>query len=291
MNRVVLILSVALGILLCVSDATAQKQTIEVKDGVIFVDGKALSPASSSEHLLRGLDAHIVAPPNTTILFEVDGSFFRVSALGAEEMGRPLFPLSQVSQRRSQADAERGVPREEIFIVQQAEELRARAREMERIGVQLQSERVPDSELFKMIETLRRSAMEAEQVARALPHFRAQGYLSEVREQNVELYERLVREQRLEEESIRLSTEIRALGDTADRDVRINQLRDRLEEIFQIKQENRQHEIEELEARLVSMQKRLEKRERYHDYIIERRLNQLIGSQGETAGPVEPSNR
>jgi hypothetical protein len=284
MKRVVLFVFVALGLSLGVSSLAAQNHTIEIRDGRVFVDGRAVEVNSESDLSLNGLNAQVRVPANTSLVFEVDGNLYRISSAGVEELDRPLFPTRIY--RMSAAPDETGMERRDIsreasFIVQQAEELRARAGEMERIGVQLQTARVPDGQLFEMIESLRRSAIEAEQVAQALPHYRTQSYLSEVRSQNVELYERLVREQRLEEESLRLSETIRALPAGTERNARVAELRDRLEQIFQIKQENRQHEIEELEARLNSLQQRLEKRDRYHDYIIERRLNQLIGSEND----------
>jgi hypothetical protein len=258
-----------------VSVAVAQTHVIEVRNGHIYVDGRVVE--GSAYALIPAIDARFVAPSDVAIMIELDGRILRITPEGAQEIDGSLLTLPVEGGSRDAA--RESSPAEANFIAAQAEELRLRAREMERIGVQLQSARVPDYELFQMIELLRQSAMEAERVAQALPHFRVQGYLSDVREQNEELYERLVREQRLEAESVRLSGEIRALAGS-ERESRIADLRQRLEEIFQIKQENRQREIEELETRLHSMQQRLEKRARYHDYIIERRLNELIGSDG-----------
>jgi hypothetical protein len=272
-------LSLACLLILSASIAAAQTHVIEVRNGQIYVDGRMIEGSVSTA--VPGIDARFVAPTAASIMIELDGRILRISPEGAQEIDGTFLTLPLDGAVRDVA--RESSPAEANFIAAQAEELRHRAREMERIGVQLQSARVPDYELFQMIEMLRHSAMEAERVAQALPHFRVQGYLSDVREQNEELYERLVREQRLEAESVRLSGEIRALSG-AEREARIADLKQRLEEIFQIKQENRQREIEELETRLHSMQQRLEKRARYHDYIIERRLNELIGSEEEGSG-------
>lgn len=265
------------------SIAGAQTHVIEIREGRVFVDGRvvdgsrALPVSGDDAQIDAQIDARFELPAHAAIMIDLDGIVLRFSPDGVQQLDGTLLSLPLEGQARD--ISQESAPAEAKFIAAQAEELRRRAREMERIGVQLQSARVPDFELFQMIEMLRQSAMEAERVAQALPHFRVQGYLSDVREQNEELYERLVREQRLEAESVRLSAEIRHLSSGAQRDERIAHLRAQLEEIFQIKQDNRQREIEELEARLQSMQRRLEKRARHHDYIIERRLVQLIGSE------------
>jgi hypothetical protein len=279
MNRILSLIACCL----VVGIAGAQTHTIEITTGRVYVDGALVQDSMSTA--LGMLEARFTIPESADLLLEIDGRLVKISAAGIEELRRPLFVAGGRSNvDRSRAGDDGGVAAEAYFITAQAEELRARAREMERIGVQLQASRVPDQELFQLIEMLRQSAVAAEQVATALPHFRAQGYLSDVREQNEELYQLLLREQYLENESLRLSAEIRVLSG-AEREARVGELRERLEEIFQMKQDNRKREIEELESRLSSMQRRLEKRARYHDYIIERRLNELIGSEDRGSDP------
>jgi hypothetical protein len=51
-----------------------------------------------------------------------------------------------------------------------------------------------------------------------------------------------------------------------------------LEDIFEIKQENRRREVERLQRQIRELQQNLRKREQMRDRMIDRRLGQLIDS-------------
>lgn len=279
-------------LLVSVAAAHAQVHTIEVKEGGVSIDGQpvtadVLPPSFNAE----GTEARFVLTQGAAAFLNVNGRVYRFSADGVQEVDevRPSSVRSAAARRAaapmqvaSVAAQEGGDAQPEMaMIVEQAEVLRERARELERLSIELQQTRFQSNQLFDMIESIQRSAAETEQVARSLPHLQAQRYMQEMRERNTELYEQLVREQSLERETVELSQRIRSLSEGSEREELIDRLRVRLEEIFEMKQENRRREIEELEERLGSLQHRLEKRERYHDYIIEKRLNQLIGTEEE----------
>lgn len=290
-NRLLIIAcSAVLLLAVTVSDTRAQVHRVEVTGGQVVVDGKPLHGSAVAPSFDAGrLQASFVLEGNDHAYLHIGQTLYRVSAEGVQEVG-PAERLHHAENARQEGRAvvrfaaeERPVSRqaEVSMIAEQAEVLRERARELQRMTFDLQQTRMQSNQLFDMIESIQRSAAETEQVARSLPHLQAQRYMQEMRERNTELYERLVREQSLERETLDLSQQIRTLSEGAERDQLIERLRSRLEEIFGMKQDNRRQEIAELEERLSSLQRRLEKRERYFEYIVDRRLKELIGDEDE----------
>jgi len=104
-------------------------------------------------------------------------------------------------------------------------------------------------------------------------------YLNEVQKANRELYERLVRERTMEQQAQNLAHAIRVLPeDSGERRARIDTLRTLLNEIFELKQENRRREIERLQREIQKVQRSLQKRRQMRDQMIEHRLQQLLGT-------------
>jgi hypothetical protein len=103
-------------------------------------------------------------------------------------------------------------------------------------------------------------------------------YLSEMQKANRQLYERLVRERTMEKEAQDLARVVRMLPDDSDeRRAKVDSLRALLNNIFDLKQENRRREIERLQRQIQEVQQSLQERRQMRDRMIERRLNQLLG--------------
>lgn len=102
-------------------------------------------------------------------------------------------------------------------------------------------------------------------------------YLSEIQRRHQELYRNLVRERRMESESRDIARTIRLLPDGPERKTQIDTLRATLNRIFDLKQENRRREIEQLQRQIDELERRLEQREEMQDEMIERRMNELLG--------------
>ncbi len=103
-------------------------------------------------------------------------------------------------------------------------------------------------------------------------------YLDAVQRSSRELYERLLHERRMEENAEDLARTIRLLPKGQERRVKIDTLRAMLEDIFEIKQENRRREVERLQRQIRELKENLRKREQMRDRMIDRRLGQLIDS-------------
>lgn len=123
--------------------------------------------------------------------------------------------------------------------------------------------------------TSRRGGLEAAAGRRAGPQ---RQYLDAVQRSSRELYERLLRERRMEENAQSLARTIRLLPEGGERRAQIDTLRAMLEDIFAVKQENRRREIERLQRQIREIQENLRRREQMRDRMIDRHLRQLIDS-------------
>ena len=123
-------------------------------------------------------------------------------------------------------------------------------------------------------------AIDAARMARDLPYVKQRSYLADVQRTDRQLYERLIDEQRLEAETVGMAYSLRYMEDGEERDRGIEGLREQLDEMFELKQENRRREVEQIEGRLEGLRKNLAERERRRDEIVDRRLRQLLREDG-----------
>lgn len=105
-----------------------------------------------------------------------------------------------------------------------------------------------------------------------------QQYLNDVQQTSRELYERLLRERRMEQQAQDLAQVIRLLPEGGERRAKIDSLRAMLNQIFDIKQENRRREIERLQQKIQELQRSLQERRKMRETMIDRRLQQLLGT-------------
>jgi vacuolar-type H+-ATPase subunit I/STV1 len=120
--------------------------------------------------------------------------------------------------------------------------------------------------------------------SRSLQQTRAahQQYLSDVQKANRELYERLLRERTMESQAQNLARVVRMLPENSEeRRVKADSLRALLNDIFDLKQENRLREIERLQREIQNLQRSLQKRKQMREAMIDHRLNQLLTSSGD----------
>lgn len=101
-------------------------------------------------------------------------------------------------------------------------------------------------------------------------------YLESVQQDNRFLYERLLDEWGVEIETVQLAFEIRRLPEGDEREGRLRELRELLEDTFELKQENRRREVAQLESELEALRARLRERERQRARLIEVRLRELL---------------
>jgi hypothetical protein len=154
--------------------------------------------------------------------------------------------------------------------------LNEQANEFEKIRVQMDDVHF-EAQDKQLALQLRVQAENTARIAGSFPQIEYEGYLMGVKEKNVLLYDGLVREHELEMNTHRLASEARGASTPAERDKFVNELRSQLNDIFELKQENREDEIKQLDQRLQELTELMNKRSAMQDKIIEKRLKELLG--------------
>ena len=154
------------------------------------------------------------------------------------------------------------------------------ARKMEELRVRLTEQKanmIRAGELEPVVVELTAAAENTARMAEALPRIQFQSYLESIGDRDAALFEQLQREQELEVKTRTLAQRIRLTNDADERAKLSSELRAELERIFELKQKNREREIEQLAARLEALETRLKERKDLQEQIIEARMNELIG--------------
>jgi hypothetical protein len=102
-------------------------------------------------------------------------------------------------------------------------------------------------------------------------------YLQTLSERDRALYERLMRERDMEAEALRVAYVLRRTTDEETRDRLRNRLLGQIDAIFELKQENRREEIQQVEGMLEAMRTQLQRREALRVELVQKRLSQLTG--------------
>ncbi len=259
---------------------------ITIEDGELFINGKPI-PASE---LPPSLDIssisgtlNIWSDKNELIEignlpFRIEGDRLipadtsrvrtgRVTVFFADEDGRA--PV-RVFRAENMEDVRPGSKEFEVLV----EKLQFQAQEMDSMRVRLQVG--PSGEREIIARQLVAEAENAALMARALPDAQLAEYMSRIESTDRHLYEGLRREHRLELESRRLASGIRRGVDVDQREKLMEELKNTLHEIFELKQENRRREIAQLDERLDTLRKTLAERERQREALVQRRLEELL---------------
>ena len=164
----------------------------------------------------------------------------------------------------------------ETILERKAGDLREQARRLQDLQGRLAESQT--NELHEMLEEMTMHAAEAARTASEFPHIQMQHYLSDIQNNNRGLFDRLMSERRMEHETVNMARKLAAMEEGKARRDSIAVLRERLTEIFELKQENRRREVEQLEEKLQELQKAVSERERLGDQIVDRRLQELLGN-------------
>lgn len=267
-------------------------RTFAISDGQVLVDGTALPADALPQGLdLRGVSATLTFTDPFQPVIEVDGVRYQLEGQHLVEI-RPeagnrglvyFFPSPDALTTPAPRFFERRW-REPDFITthpgllrqQFIRELADRSRSLDQLSSQIGVQ--THYEVGPLVQQLRSEAVAAAQAAQALPEVDDQVYLFTLRARDPHLYEQLVRERQLEADTETLARNIRSLAPGDERTRMLEDLRTRLDAIFELKQENRRNEIRQLEDRIQELKRLLQLREQQRARIIENRLEQLIGT-------------
>ena len=290
------ILILALGLLVSAS-AIAQPVSLTIKDKQVYINGKQLPENAYPESLAsEGLNLKFYFEANDTPSFNLDGQDYVIESDRIRAVTAPATTSSRTTviyrnQSPPPAEGRAGNPelREESETVhyeyhvstdpvsnvmqQYVTEIGAQAQQLQ--GMREVSN---NRDASNILEQLLMQTEEAQQIARNMADMQFQQYLNMVQQQDKELYERLVHEYNLENQTLQLAQKARQTTDEEERKVIIDQLADMLDEIFELKQQNRREEIIQLENQLELLQNRLQQREDMREEIIRRRISDLVGN-------------
>ena len=267
-------------------------QTLVIENGVVYINGRAVPDADLPASLdLSGVDARFSFTGSMESVVEINGRVYRVQDNTLSDMRAPEGRQGRVAVYFREQPA-RSDLREVRLQVGQAERegpiatpaFAAMRHHTEAVQTHTRTllQQVDQREtegLEATLEQLQRHASRLARFAEDLPRFEMQSYLEAVQQADQELHSRLIREQELEAQTQALAREV-ATADGEEQEVLRRELRTQLEEIFEMKQENRAREIQQLQEEMGRLRQRLEKRERYRDYMIERRLRYLLRKEG-----------
>ena len=212
--------------------AAQQTRTLDIRDGTVYVDGRALADHQLPSGLdLNGVNAHYQFVGIQRPVVELRGQLVAIADSG----------LTAVT------DAD--VQSTNAAVVMQGGTARAGSAQ----------------------PVARGDAAEAERSEH-------QQYLRDVQQSSRELYERLQRERRMEQEAQDLARVIRMLPESDAREAKTDTLRAMLNRIFEIKQENHRREIERLQRKIQELQRRLQERSKMRQPMIDHRLQQLVSA-------------
>jgi hypothetical protein len=290
-----------LGVLLLggilVSSAAAQDtSTIRIEDGSVFINDQRVPDEDLPESLdISDLTAEFHFTSSDRAYLDLGGHVYML------ENGR----LSEIDRAEAREDVAvffssgddgkpvRFMKRDDAwegkFYVQSRDDgayafygdaLFDQARKMEELKTRLASRgdaNIRVSELEPVVVELTAAAENTARMAEALPRIQFQTYLQSIGDRDSALLEELKREQQLEQHTRELAVRIRSSRDADEKSELTEELRSELATIFELKQKNREREIQQLAERLEDLQSRLSERQELRSRIIEARMNELLG--------------
>lgn len=241
-------------------------RTLTLRDGKVLIDGQRVPKKDLPVSLdLQGRKGAYTFVGDSGVLIQLGEVFYVFDHEGLREASDVYF-----------VDSERpGRNRYFATLLAQAQALQQSTQELDALS--LQFDQPEQQRANQVLQKVRFQVAQAAEVVEAVPRHEVLNYFSDVWRFDQGLYALIVREWRLEREAGALAREIRTLPEGPFRQEHIEQLREKLGEIFELKQQNRRSETEQLEQQLGALKERLQERHRQRDEIIDRYLKELIG--------------
>jgi len=161
-----------------------------------------------------------------------------------------------------------------VTIAKYMASMNEKAEEFDNIRFKIDALHAPET--AELALELKVGAENVARMAESFPKVQFEAYLADIQDADNMLYVRLVKEQEMEMETHHLAMKIQAAKTRAEQEKYTAQLRESLNQIFQLKQENRQKEIEQLTAKLNDLEKRMKERESLKKDIVENRIKELL---------------
>ena len=271
--------------------AAAQTQhKVTIENGIVFVNGKqiaekdlpeSLADLSKTTTLQFWGDANAIMELNGIAYMVSDGKLLEapkdlvqsgnLHVLFSTDENIPVRLIERAPEAKNWVVRSNDASRTYTGYVKALNE---RADEVENIRLKIESGAVPEQAILA-----RQLSVEAENAARlvrSFPMVQFETYLNEIQDNDRILYNELIREHEMEAQTHHLAMKIREAESRTDQEEATEELREALESIFELKQENRRVEIEQLSLRLSELKERLKERESLKDDIVENRIRELL---------------
>jgi len=105
--------------------------------------------------------------------------------------------------------------------------------------------------------------------------------MEEMQQRDPEMYERVKLENKLDQDAQLLAQAIQKLEEADEIEAQKKELKQKLNELFDLRQENRLDEIRKLEQRIQELKENNAKRLANKELIVQRRMNELLGKRDE----------
>lgn len=267
-------------------------QRVEVKNGEVFVNGSKQLPSQLPKPLKE------LAPTSNFALFstggaylKIEGHYFKVESNRLVEVPAQLVDSDGTTFIYSSDNVERPLRVVEAkpnalgpyvirssnpnqMMARYVESMNEKAEEIETIRYKIDALHAPET--AELALELKVGAENMARMAESFPKVQLEAYLADIQDADNFLYSRLVKEQQMEMETHHLAMKIQSAKTREEQEKYTAQLRESLTQIFQLKQENRQKEIEQLAAKLNDLQKRMKERESLKKEIVENRIKELL---------------
>ena len=282
-------------LLLPAASVRAQTMVLEINDGTVTVNDRVFAKNDLPDDLdVEGVELRISIFDQSSINVEINGSFYSVTEKVIEPIDKPREVQVRIRNDSANDDgnwtyeitgghihtlSHGGHPdigEMSIAIVGPAmDEMRMRiAEELDEWTSALDLANVT----FRRVQDDASSAGSAKVVV--VPHLQrmaeVMNYFSQMQAADHELYEEVQTEWDLEVEIVELAARIRRLQTGDERRRMERELRERLEEVFDMKQENRRREIEQLQLELQRLRERMMERNAVRERLIDARLKDLL---------------
>lgn len=109
--------------------------------------------------------------------------------------------------------------------------------------------------------------------------YREMQYVDQLKERDPEQYEAMQEKEKLEKQTKELVDQYKSTENESQKEELKNQITELLNKIFDIRQQNREKEIQRLEERLAEAKANNEKRLQNKEEIVAERLNELLGEE------------
>ena len=281
-------------LLLTAISSRAQTMVLKIQDGIVTVNEQVFAKNDLPADLdIEGVELSISFFDGPSINVELNGNYYEVTERAIESIERPDKVQVRIRNRSGKDDGSwsyeitGGYPHtlSNGHVISGETFLEVAAELWDLHGSQIAEELKQATSALDLvnvtIKPVQGESSSADNVELILiPHLQrmaeVMNYFSQMQDADHELYEEVQTEWDQEVQIVALAARIREIRAGDHRTEMEEQLRERLEKVFDMKQENRRREIEQLQLELQRLRERMMERNAVRERLIDARLKDLL---------------